>query len=195
MVYLLSVEEAVKYFGEEGEDYPEPENLPFATMQVVKKRIAYITDEVSWNVTGMYYADANKAGAWFTRSFCSPDNYPVYITSQGQFYCYNADAQLYIRPVIRITIPKRPSSKFKSAEDFEALGLNSESAERTFNTLNEIGIKEIIRIKRDMRSEGMVLIVTDSSHKQYYLDYGNGKYLISVSAESISGEKLYSAID
>ncbi len=108
-MFLLSVEEGLKYFGDEtaqDEDQSE-ENYPFSALTVYPKAIAYVTKAVEDNGSG-YYEHTTGGGAWMTRTVSrgSHGNPCVaYFSGGGHIFNYFTYAAMFIRPAVWIKLP------------------------------------------------------------------------------------------
>ena len=108
-VFLLSVKEVLKYFGDEvippkGKDL---DDYPFSVMNTYPKAVAKVTLAVDDNGSG-YYDLQSKQGAWMTRTLSNakPESgmMVTYITGDGQVYCYYTFASMFIRPAMWIEV-------------------------------------------------------------------------------------------
>lgn len=70
-IFLLSLEEVLKYFP--GEEEPIDTEYPFSTLNTSKSRTAYVTKAVNDNGKG-YYNSKTLGGCWMTRTLSDVDN-------------------------------------------------------------------------------------------------------------------------
>ena len=70
-------------------------------------------------------------------------------------------------------------------------GIKSDSAQGTVDTLNELGISDIISVEKLPSERGINLRITDSRGRLFCLGYGKFGYLEIVSKDEPDGEILY----
>ena len=73
--------------------------------------------------------------------------------------------------------------------------LDSDSAEGTMDTLADLGISSLNKVKKISSRDGVTLRVIDSRGDIYYLGYGEFGYLEIVRKDSKDGKLLYAPID
>ena len=101
-VFLLSLEEVLKYFP--GEEEPQAKEYPFSELKTSENRTAYVTKAVKENNKG-YYNRETLGGVWMTRTLSDVDNKVVYISGSGEIYNYFTYVPLFIRPAMWINVP------------------------------------------------------------------------------------------
>ena len=101
-VFLLSLEEVLKYFP--GEEEPQAKEYPFSELKTSENRTAYVTKAVKENSKG-YYDRETLGGVWMTRTLSDVDNKVVYISGSGEIYNYFTYVPLFIRPAMWINVP------------------------------------------------------------------------------------------
>ena len=105
-VFLLSVEEVLRYFGDEvrqPEDVSD-DNYPFSVMDVYPHAIAYVTEAAAHSGKG-YYSRETLGGAWMTRTLSTGNHgwkQITYVAGDGQIFNYYTDKALFIRPAMWI---------------------------------------------------------------------------------------------
>ena len=109
-VFLLSVADVMKYFGDEtavDEDQSE-ENYPFSHLTIYPKAIAKITKAVQDNGDG-YYDRETFGGAWMTRAVSRGSHgnpCVVYVSGSGHIFNYFTYASMFIRPAMWVKVPQ-----------------------------------------------------------------------------------------
>ena len=98
-VFLLSVDEVLKYFPNENETGDDKSEYPFNIIKTSDDRTAYVTKAA----TQGYFDYETGEGAWITRTLSDPNNRVVYITGKGQFFNFYTNAPMFIRPAMWIS--------------------------------------------------------------------------------------------
>ena len=107
-VFLLSLEEVLRYFGEPTEPSTDPE-YPFSEMLINPEFIAYVTYAVDDFGQGYYNKDT-LGGAWMTRTLSEGSGtysaYCVtYISGDGSVFNYFTNTPMFIRPAMWVEVP------------------------------------------------------------------------------------------
>ncbi len=103
-VFVLSVEEVLKYMGEE-DDYRPDDEYPFSRFVGASGRTARITSSIRY-AGNVYYEHTTCEACWITRTLSDPDEGVVYLTSNGSFFnWYSNSVGLGLRPAMWIEIP------------------------------------------------------------------------------------------
>ncbi len=103
-VFLLSVDEVLKYFGDETAPDPDQseDNYPFSVIDTYPKAIAYVTKAVQDNHEGYYDRETN-GGAWMTRTLSvgsHRNTLVTYVSGSGHFFNYFTNTPMFIRPAM-----------------------------------------------------------------------------------------------
>ena len=103
-VFLLSVDEVLKYFGDEMAPDPDQseENYPFSVIDTYPKAIAYVTKAVQDLHQG-YYDRVTNGGAWMTRTLSvgsHRNTLVTYVSGSGHFFNYFTNTPMFIRPAM-----------------------------------------------------------------------------------------------
>lgn len=106
-VFLLSLDELEKYFGEASEPSPDDNDYPFSELLSNPKWKAKVTLAVSDNGTGYFDRDT-LYGEWMLRTLSSAHSnngqMTTYVSRDGQLYNYFTYASLFIRPAMWIKV-------------------------------------------------------------------------------------------
>ena len=106
-VFLLSVDEVLKYFGDVVEKDPDEsdDNYPFSVINIYPNAIARVTKSVDDLGQG-YYDKSTLGGAWMTRTLSSAhpgDGAMVtYVSGSGHIFNYFTYTPMFIRPAVWI---------------------------------------------------------------------------------------------
>ncbi len=102
-IFLLSVEEVLKYMGDE-DDYCPSDSYPFNMMVGASCRSVKCSTAVR-HTGNVYYESQTSDGCWMTRTLSDPNEAVVYLTSNGSFFnWYSNQVGLGLRPAMWISI-------------------------------------------------------------------------------------------